>query len=955
MSLLATRKFTVQSTDDSEPVSRASRRIVINAEILKQAKVYAGDVVGLSAADSHQAFAVGVAWPSPELSQDSILVSPPLLLTARVTPGSKVNIFSLDAPKLPPGVPSLRNAEVAHTVRVKEVADDKRPAISPASASSSKSQDPGKGKRRDWLALLIRESLIDLGYLTPTQTLDVVYEGRKRRFAVSAVSTNREAEESADLAAGVQALSLTDTPPKLWTVGWETIVVLESDSSNSASEGASADAGAGHAVERGVSADAYASVGGLDKQIAQIRDLIEIPLTRPELFRQFGLKPPRGVLLHGPPGTGKTHLARAIAASTGSSVLIVNGPELSSAYHGETEARIRDVFAEARARSPCIIVLDEVDAICPRREEGPGGEVEKRVVAQLLTLMDGMEEAGKDGSQGKVVVVATTNRPNAIDPALRRPGRFDREIEIGIPDAEARYHIMKVLLSKAPHEVTDDDLRSIAAKAHGYVGADLSAVVREAGTLAIKRWLASQSTDAPSSKTLLVRACATESGVNFLAVKGPELLNKYVGESERAVREIFSKARAAAPSIVFFDEIDALATSRSASDSGGGAHEGVLTSLLNEMDGVQELVGVTIVAATNRPDTIDSALMRPGRLDRILYVGPPDFEGRVEILRIRTRKMSVEPGLDLEEIARMTEGCSGAEMTALCQEAALLTMKEDINAPFPANMASFQANNLFGVKGKVVLVTGGSRGIGKMIATGFVKNGAKVYISSRSAKDCEATAKELNAEGAGICIPLPADMQKLEEVERLVTELGAREKALHVLVNNAGAAWGATLDDYPDSAWTKLLTLNLQRVFTLTQKCLPLLRAAAEQGGMDGDAYRDPARIINIGSIEGISVPVHETYAYSASKAGLHQLSRHLAGRLGPEGITSNTLACGPFESKMMAATLNQLGEFIKASIPLGRIGTPEDVAGAWVTGATIQVDGGSVVRMGIRSPEAKL
>ncbi|KAI0662110.1 AAA family ATPase [Cubamyces menziesii] len=765
MSLLSTRKFTAEAANTSEPISRATRRIIINVEILKQAKVYAGDVVGLSAADSHKAFAVGVAWPSSELSQDSILVSPPLLLTARVTPGSKVNVFSLDAPKLPPGVPSLRHAELAQTVRVKEVFDGKRAAISTAStSSSSKSPDAGKGKRRDWLTLLIRESLIDLGYLTPTQTLDVVYEGRTRRFAVTSVSTQSEADGGADLAASIQSLSLSDAaPPKLWTVGWETTV------------------GAGHAVERGVSADAYASVGGLDKQIAQIRDLIEIPLTRPELFRQFGLKPPRGVLLHGPPGTGKTHLARAIAASTGSSVLIVNGPELSSAYHGETEARIRDVFTEARTRSPCIIVLDEVDAICPRREEGPGGEVEKRVVAQLLTLMDGMEEPGKDGSQGKVVVVATTNRPNAIDPALRRPGRFDREIEIGIPDAEARYHILHVLLAKAPHSVAEDDLRSIAAKAHGYVGADLSAVVREAGTLAIKRWLASQphpptSPDAPASaspssvpqltyadleaalptvrpsalrslfldtvpvhysdiggqaqtiqklrecvewpllhpeafarlgvraprgvllygppgcsKTLLVRACATESGVNFLAVKGPELLNKFVGESERAVREIFSKARAAAPSIIFFDEIDALATSRTASDTSGGAHEGVLTSLLNEMDGVQELVGVTIVAATNRPDVIDSALMRPGRLDRILYVGPPDFEGRLEILRIRTRKMSVAPDLDLEQIARMTEGCSGAEMTALCQEAALLTMKEDINAPFVPKEAFVKA------------------------------------------------------------------------------------------------------------------------------------------------------------------------------------------------------------------------------------------------------------------------
>ncbi|KAI0369395.1 NAD-P-binding protein [Pilatotrama ljubarskyi] len=280
-------------------------------------------------------------------------------------------------------------------------------------------------------------------------------------------------------------------------------------------------------------------------------------------------------------------------------------------------------------------------------------------------------------------------------------------------------------------------------------------------------------------------------------------------------------------------------------------------------------------------------------------------------------------------------------------------------------MASLQVSSLFDVKDKVVLVTGGSRGIGRMIATGFVRNGAKVYISSRSAQDCSATANELNSLGPGTCIALPADMQKLEEVERLVKELSAREKALHVLVNNAGAAWGATLDDYPDSAWTKLLTLNLQRVFTLTQKCLPLLRAAAEQGGSDDGVYRDPARIINIGSVEGLVVPSHETYAYSASKAGLHHLSRNLAGRLGCEGITSNTLACGPFESKMMAQTLREHGEIIKASIPLGRIGTVEDVAGtciylasragAWINGATIQVDGGSIVRMGLSTPSAKL
>ncbi|KAI1789928.1 AAA family ATPase [Ganoderma leucocontextum] len=770
MTAFASKKFTVDVSNPTEPISRASRRVIINSELLKQAKVYAGDAVALSCVESPKKFAIGVAWPSPDVPQDSILVSPPLLLTAKVSQGSKVSIFFLDSPKVSPGAPSLRHAELAQVVRVKEVFCE--PDSQPSSSKvPSKSTEHRKGDRRDWLTLLVREALIDLEYLTPTQTFDLIYEGRTRRFAVSSVSTTREVDERPDIADHIQSLSLSDSPPKLWTVGWETIVSIETESSKAEEDRHSGSKQESRiAVERGVEKDAYSAVGGLDKQIAQIRDLIEIPLTRPELFRQFGLKPPRGILLHGPPGTGKTHLARAIAASMGSAVLIVNGPELSSAYHGETEAKIRDVFAEARSHSSCIVVLDEVDALCPRREDGPGGEVEKRVVAQLLTLMDGMEE-GKDGSQGKVVVVATTNRPNAIDPALRRPGRFDREIEIGIPDAEARFSIFNVLLSKAPHSISEEDLRSVAAKAHGYVGADLSAVVREAGTLAIKRWLASQFQPFPGtapqlaladlvaalptvrpsalrslfldtvpvrysdiggqartiqklrecvewpllhpeafarlgvhaprgvllygppgcSKTLLVRACATESGVNFLAVKGPELLNKFVGESERAVREVFQKARGAAPSIVFFDEVDALATSRSSSDSGGGAHEGVLTSLLNEMDGVQELVGVTIVAATNRPDVIDSALMRPGRLDRILYVGPPDLEGRIEILRIRTQKMSVEAGLDLEQIARMTEGCSGAEMAALCQEAALLTMKADINAPFVPQAAFLEA------------------------------------------------------------------------------------------------------------------------------------------------------------------------------------------------------------------------------------------------------------------------
>ncbi|THH10702.1 hypothetical protein EW145_g1152 [Phellinidium pouzarii] len=611
---------------------------------------------------------------------------------------------------------------------------------------------------------------VDLKYVFTGQKIQVTFEGRERVFSVVHISSDVRILDTEDFTSALASLSINNPSTALWTVGWNTQVTLtQSLGHNKAKERVGPLENPLDSPELG----GYASVGGLDKQIRQVRDLIEIPLTRPDLFRHFGLKPPKGILLHGPPGTGKTHLARAVVAATsGASVLIVAGAELSSAYHGETERRLRDVFAEACRRSPCIVVLDEVDALAPSREGGEdgsgGGEVEKRVVATLLSIMDGVGSGGKDGEEERVVVIGTTNRPNAIDPALRRPGRFDREIEIGIPDAGARHAILKVILSKTPHSISDDELLAVASRTHGYVGADLSAVVREAGTIAIKRWthdfpsstddsalvltsadlaagltlvqpsaLRSITLEVPSvrwsdiggqahvaqklrecvewplrypesfvrlgvraprgvllygppgcSKTLTARALATESGINFLAVKGPELLNKFVGESERAVREIFRKARAAAPSVIFFDEIDALGTSRS---SGGEGHEGVLTTLLNEMDGVQELVGVTVVAATNRPDVIDSALMRPGRLDRILYVGPPDRKGRVDILTIRTRTMAVEPDIDLEELADLTDGCSGAELASLCQDAALLTMQENFQAPFVTRSAFLRA------------------------------------------------------------------------------------------------------------------------------------------------------------------------------------------------------------------------------------------------------------------------
>nr|XP_019596947.1 PREDICTED: spermatogenesis-associated protein 5 isoform X2 [Rhinolophus sinicus] len=503
----------------------------------------------------------------------------------------------------------------------------------------------------------------------------------------------------------------------------------------------------------------YDMIGGLNSQLTAIREIIELPLKQPEVFKSYGIPAPRGVLLYGPPGTGKTMIAKAVANEVGAYVSVINGPEIISKFYGETEAKLRQIFAEATLRHPSIIFIDELDALCPKRE-GSHNEMEKRIVASLLTLMDGI---GSEGSEGRVLVLGATNRPQALDAALRRPGRFDKEIEIGVPNAQDRLDILQKLLLRVPHLLTEAELLQLANSAHGYVGADLKALCNEAGLYALQRVLKKQPTlpdskvsglvkitlsdflqgmsairpsamrevaiDVPNvswsdiggmeniklklkqavewplkhpesfirmgiqppkgvllygppgcSKTMIAKALANESGLNFLAIKGPELMNKYVGESERAVREVFRKARAVSPSVIFFDELDALAVQRGSSSDAGNVADRVLAQLLTEMDGIEQLKDVTILAATNRPDRIDKALMRPGRIDRIIYVPLPDAATRREIFNLQFHSMPISEDVDMDELVLQTDTYSGAEIIAVCREAALQALEEDIHA-----------------------------------------------------------------------------------------------------------------------------------------------------------------------------------------------------------------------------------------------------------------------------------
>ncbi|MEM0158414.1 MAG: VCP-like ATPase [Thermoplasmataceae archaeon] len=510
-----------------------------------------------------------------------------------------------------------------------------------------------------------------------------------------------------------------------------------------------------------VSRISYEDIGGLSDQLSKVREIIELPLKHPELFERLGIHPPKGVLLHGPPGTGKTLIARAVANESGANFFSINGPEIMSKYYGQSEQKLREIFMKAEESAPSIIFIDEIDSIAPKREEVQG-EVERRVVAQLLTLMDGLKE------RGHVIVIGATNRIDAVDPALRRPGRFDREINIGVPDKKGRKEILAIHTRGMPLGMDEDRknqfLDEIAGLTYGFVGADLAALARESAMNALRRYLPEIDLDKPIpaellekmqvteedfkealksiepsslrevtvevpnvtwddigglenvkselretvelpllkpevfkrlgiraakgfllygppgvGKTLLAKAVANESNANFISVKGPEVLSKWVGESEKAVREIFKKAKQVAPAIVFFDEIDSIAPRRGQYGD-TGVTERIVNQLLTSLDGIEVLQGVVVLAATNRPDIIDPGLLRAGRFDKLIYIPAPDEASRLKILQVHTKNMPLSKNVNLNELAKKTEGYVGSDLENLCREAGMMAYRDNPDA-----------------------------------------------------------------------------------------------------------------------------------------------------------------------------------------------------------------------------------------------------------------------------------
>jgi transitional endoplasmic reticulum ATPase len=510
-------------------------------------------------------------------------------------------------------------------------------------------------------------------------------------------------------------------------------------------------------LDVGVPLITYEEIGGLNHEIQRIREMVELPLKHPELFARLGINPPKGVLLFGPPGCGKTLLAQAVANESEAHFISINGPEIMSKFYGESEKRLRQIFDEAEKNAPSIIFIDELDAIAPKREEVIG-EVERRVVAQLLAVMDGLQQ------RGQVIVIGASNRPNAIDPALRRPGRFDREVEIRVPDKEGRHQILHIHSRGMPLESVKPE--SIADITHGFVGADLAALCREAAMNALRRYLPrinleedeippevladlrvtnddfmealreiqptamrevtievpnvrwsdvgglevikhklQQAVQWPlqnpesftrlgvepprgvllygppgCGKTLLARAVATESEANFISIKGPEVLSKWVGESEKAIREVFRRARHAAPAIIFFDEIDAIAPARGTGAGDSHVTERVISQFLTEIDGIQSLKDIVVLAATNRPDLLDPAMLRPGRFDRHILVPAPDEKARKQIFEIYTREMPITKDVKIDELVRLSENFAGSDIAACCREAALAALEESMDS-----------------------------------------------------------------------------------------------------------------------------------------------------------------------------------------------------------------------------------------------------------------------------------
>ena len=501
----------------------------------------------------------------------------------------------------------------------------------------------------------------------------------------------------------------------------------------------------------------YEDIGGLQNEIQRVREMVELPMKHPQIFKKLGIEPPQGVLLHGPPGTGKTLLAKAVANETSASFFSIAGPEIISKYYGESEQQLREIFEDAKEESPSIIFIDELDSITPKREDVTG-EVERRVVAQLLTMMDGLE------ARGQVIVIAATNRVDSVDPALRRPGRFDREIEIGVPDEVGRKEILQIHTRGMP--LSDDvSLDHLADETHGFVGADIESLTKEAAMKALRRYLPEidlDEEDIPPSlidrmivkrkdfsgalnevepsamrevlvelpkitwddvgglsspkqqvqesvewplttpekfdrmgveapkgvllygppgtgKTLMAKAVASETNANFISVRGPQLLSKWVGESEKAIRQTFRKARQVSPTIIFFDELDSLAPARG-QEMGNNVSERVVNQLLTELDGLEEMGEVMVIGATNRPDMIDPALIRSGRFDRLVMIGQPDEEGREQILRIHTEKTPLAPDVSLREIAEITDGYVGSDLESIAREAAIEALREDDDA-----------------------------------------------------------------------------------------------------------------------------------------------------------------------------------------------------------------------------------------------------------------------------------